>query len=156
MCGYWHQFDCHFAGYDFTSKSVSKEKIGLTYHRIAEAFKFGFARRSELGDDDFVNVEEVRNLIFSPFKILKIPKYISPKHKRKILPSNSERTFGDERHACTYLNSFLMVIPNVINTFRILTAYLSLVWELIQIRKDMVTSWTFDQNTLLFIHEIFD
>ena len=67
---YLLQFDFRFAGYDFTSKSVSKDKIGLTYHRITEAFKFGFARRSELGDDDFVDVEEVRdiNRLFFPTK----------------------------------------------------------------------------------------
>ena len=40
------------AGYNFNSDSDSNtEKAILFYHRVVEAFKFAFARRSELGDN---------------------------------------------------------------------------------------------------------
>jgi gamma-glutamyltranspeptidase/glutathione hydrolase/leukotriene-C4 hydrolase len=47
-------------GYNFTPDDISDVKRkGLTYHRIAEAFKFAYAKRSRLGDEKFVDVREL-------------------------------------------------------------------------------------------------
>eukprot|EP00058_Branchiostoma_floridae_P026467 XP_002611958.1 hypothetical protein BRAFLDRAFT_91842 [Branchiostoma floridae] len=47
-------------GYGLNASSVDgKDNQVLTYHRMLEAFKFAFARRTELGDPNFVNVQEV-------------------------------------------------------------------------------------------------
>ena len=47
-------------GYNFDATSDSStEKAILLYHRIVEAFKFAYARRSELGDKLFLNTTEI-------------------------------------------------------------------------------------------------
>ena len=50
----------NIAGYLFNKTSIEgMENKVLTYHRITEAFKFAYAKRSELGDEDFVDVIDV-------------------------------------------------------------------------------------------------
>ena len=52
-------------GYKLRPSDIgSPESKILTYHRTIEAFKFAYAKRTALGDEEFVDVKEVilRNL----------------------------------------------------------------------------------------------
>lgn len=47
-------------GYDFNRYSLDGiNNTVLTYHRIIEAFKYAYAKRTEMGDLNFVNITDV-------------------------------------------------------------------------------------------------
>ncbi|GFO36688.1 gamma-glutamyltranspeptidase 1 [Plakobranchus ocellatus] len=48
------------AGYNMQPSDVAtKEREIITYHRIIEAFKFAFAKRTEMGDEFFVDISQM-------------------------------------------------------------------------------------------------
>lgn len=47
-------------GYGFKREDLNGiNNTVLTYHRIIEAFKYAYAKRTELGDTEFININEV-------------------------------------------------------------------------------------------------
>ena len=51
-----------FAGFNMTADMLkSTEGTVLAYHRITEAFKFAYAKRTGLGDPKFIDIEQVNS-----------------------------------------------------------------------------------------------
>ena len=59
----YFSFSGFYGGKSGASNHFSdKSSLGLTYHRMVEAFKFGFGQRGNLADSSFVNVNNVRTI----------------------------------------------------------------------------------------------
>ncbi|KAG1655135.1 Glutathione hydrolase 1 proenzyme [Nymphon striatum] len=72
----------------------SAEDMAVLDHRIIEAFKYGFARRSELGDPRFTNMTEVVN------------KLLSRKYSAETIKSIIDfKTFKTEYYGAKYANT---------------------------------------------------
>lgn len=52
-------------GYSGSNATGSVDDVALMYHRIVEAFKFAYAKRTYLGDDAFVNTSDIMELMLS-------------------------------------------------------------------------------------------
>lgn len=57
-------------GYKFTKESINGvDNTVLTYHRITEAFKYAYAKRTELGDTRYVNITQVKLYLLLNIKV---------------------------------------------------------------------------------------
>ncbi|KAG5896978.1 hypothetical protein JTB14_018493 [Gonioctena quinquepunctata] len=75
-------------GYGFTRTNLmDAQNTVITYHRTIEAFKYAYAKRTDLGDPNFVNISKVLNLLNS--------KEYAKEIRNKIVDSS---TSSDPRH----------------------------------------------------------
>ncbi|MCI4381370.1 hypothetical protein PGIGA_G00250740 [Pangasianodon gigas] len=91
-------------GYNFSSSSVSTtEKKTLTYHRIIEAFRFAFAKRSRLGDPRYLNITDLIHNMTSDYFADNIRSKISDDSTQ---PENyyEPEYFNPENHGTAHLS----------------------------------------------------
>ncbi|CAL4235913.1 unnamed protein product [Meganyctiphanes norvegica] len=73
--------------YGLTMDSINDENTVHTHHRITEAFKWAYAKRTQLGDADFVDLEELSHNLVSDAYAASIKSQIT-----------DDRTFQDPQH----------------------------------------------------------
>lgn len=62
-----HHVCCSRSGYQFEPHDLNRtDTAALFYHRLAESFKFAHAKRSQLGDPQKTNLQQVRFTLALP------------------------------------------------------------------------------------------
>lgn len=87
-------------GYNFNETSISSiERAILTDHRIVEAFKFAFAKRTELGDPEFLPTNLVsfsdicRTCLTSIWSVSRVTRGFIMSRRDRLLPLSDYKKF---------------------------------------------------------------
>ncbi|XP_064615327.1 glutathione hydrolase 1 proenzyme-like [Liolophura sinensis] len=109
-------------GYGFSNDSLgTEEKTILTYHRIAEAMKFAYAKRTNLGDSDFVDVDELVKNMTTPEYGESLRKQISD--HTTFDPLHYGPTFHDDMKTGTAHLSLMDVDGNAVSVTSTINLY---------------------------------
>ncbi|XP_033118940.1 glutathione hydrolase 1 proenzyme-like, partial [Anneissia japonica] len=105
--------------YNLNVNSYEKDTV-KTYHRIVEAFKFAYAKRSALGDQDYVDVKELVENMTSDVYAKELQQMITDYTHNT---SYYEPLFGNvEDHGTSHLsivdeNGMAVAVTSTINTY---------------------------------------